>query len=77
MLIRNHTSTFAKGKMEVERSMLGLLAAKPLVEHAGFLLVIMIAYLLLMLFLGYVAGRKTSDISDTTWQLKERCRSGW
>ena len=50
--------------MEVERSMLGLLAAKPLVEHAGFLLVVMIAYLLLMLLLGYIAGRKTTDNSD-------------
>ena len=50
--------------MEVERSMLGLLAAKPLVEHATFLLVIMIIYLLLMLLLGYIAGRKTSDSSD-------------
>ncbi len=50
--------------MEVESSMFGLLAAKPLVEHAGFLLVIMIAYLCLMLFLGYVAGLKTSDSSD-------------
>ena len=44
--------------------MLGLLAAQPLVEHAGFLLVIMILYLCLMLFLGYVAGRKTTDNSD-------------
>ena len=44
--------------------MLGLLAAKPLVEHAGFLLVVMIAYLLLMLLLGYIAGRKTTDNSD-------------
>ena len=50
--------------MEVERSMLGLLAAKPLVEHAAFLLVVMIAYLLLMLLLGYIAGRKTTDNSD-------------
>ena len=50
--------------MEVERSMLGLLAAKPLVEHAAFLLVVMIAYLLLMLLLGYVAGLKTTDNSD-------------
>ena len=50
--------------MEVERSMLGLLAAKPLVEHAGFLLVIMILYLLLMLLLGYIAGLKTTDNSD-------------
>lgn len=45
--------------------MLGLLAAgKPLVEHAGFLLVIMLIYLALMLLLGYIAGRKTSDSSD-------------
>ena len=44
--------------------MLGLLAAKPLVEHAAFLLVVMIAYLLLMLLLGYVAGLKTTDNSD-------------
>ena len=44
--------------------MLGLLAAKPLVEHAAFLLVVMIAYLLLMLLLGYIAGRKTTDNSD-------------
>ena len=44
--------------------MLGLLAAKPLVEHAGFLLVIMILYLLLMLLLGYIAGLKTTDNSD-------------
>ena len=50
--------------MEVERSMLGLLAAKPLVEHAGFLLVIMIIYLIAMLVLGYIAGLKTSDSSD-------------
>ena len=64
MLVRNHTSTFAKGKMEVERSMFGLLAAKPLVEHATFLLIIMILYLLLMLLLGYIAGRKTTDNSD-------------
>lgn len=50
--------------MEVKRSMLGLLAAQPLVEHAGFLLVIMIIYLILMLVLGYIAGLRTSDSSD-------------
>ena len=50
--------------MEVERSMLGLLAAKPLVEHAGFLLVVMLIYLALMLLLGYIAGLKTTDNSD-------------